>query len=146
MIAVDTNILVYAHRPESPLHERALVTLDELHAVGSPWGIPVHCLVEFAAVVSNPRIWRQPSSPSAIADQAAVWQESRGFRLLGDDAVVWSRSCELATRGHVAGGAWYDARVAAACLAHGVRELWTADRDYSHFPAVRVRNPLVESG
>jgi toxin-antitoxin system PIN domain toxin len=143
MIAVDTNILVYAHRPESAPHSLALASLDGLHATGSAWGIPVHCLVEFAAVVSNPRIWRQPSSPDAIADQASAWLECRGFRLLGDDAVVWSRTHELAARGHISGAAWYDARIAAVCLAHGVRELWTADRDYSSFPALRTRNPLV---
>jgi predicted nucleic acid-binding protein len=37
-----------------------------------------------------------------------------------------------------------DARIAALCLQHGVRELWTADRDFSRFPALGVRNPLVE--
>lgn len=37
----------------------------------------------------------------------------------------------------------HDARVAALCLRHGVRELRTADRDFSLFPALRVRNPLV---
>lgn len=34
-------------------------------------------------------------------------------------------------------------RVAALCLAHGVRELWTADRDFSRFPALATANPLT---
>lgn len=145
MIAVDTNILVYAHRPESPWHAPALASLERLHVAGAPWGIPVDCLVEFAAVVSNPRLWRQPSPVAAIAGQAAVWFGSRGFRALGDDAVVWSRAHDLAARANLAGPAWYDARIAAVCLAHGVRELWTADRDYTRFPTLRVRNPLVDT-
>ena len=33
--------------------------------------------------------------------------------------------------------------IAALCLAHGVRELWTHDRDFGRFPALAVRNPLV---
>jgi uncharacterized protein len=37
----------------------------------------------------------------------------------------------------------HDARVAALCLAHGISELWSADRDFGRFPGVRVRNPLV---
>jgi hypothetical protein len=37
----------------------------------------------------------------------------------------------------------HDARVAALCLSHGVRELWSADRDFGAFPALAVRNPLV---
>jgi predicted nucleic acid-binding protein len=36
-------------------------------------------------------------------------------------------------------------RLAALCLDHGARELWTADRDFSRFPRLRTRNPLVAS-
>ena len=36
-----------------------------------------------------------------------------------------------------------DARIAALCLSHGVSELWSADRDFSRFPDIAVRNPLV---
>ena len=45
--------------------------------------------------------------------------------------------------GHVQGPAVHDARVAAICIGHGVRELLTADRDYDRFPSLRRRNPLV---
>jgi len=41
------------------------------------------------------------------------------------------------------GGAIHDARIAALCLYHGVTELWSADRDFTRFPALAVRNPLV---
>ena len=145
MIAVDTNLLLYAHRPESPFHERALQVVEALWSERGAWGIPVHCLVEFAAVASNGRIWKAPSSRDQIAEQVAVWEESPTLRLLGDDRTVWRRCLELAGRGLCEGGAWYDARIAGACLAHGVAELWTADRDYSRFPALRTRNPLVEA-
>jgi predicted nucleic acid-binding protein len=36
----------------------------------------------------------------------------------------------------------HDARIAALCVFHGVRELWSADRDYSRFPDLTVVNPL----
>jgi hypothetical protein len=29
------------------------------------------------------------------------------------------------------------------CQNHGVRELWTADRDFGRFPDLKVKNPLV---
>jgi uncharacterized protein len=45
---------------------------------------------------------------------------------------------------HVIGPQVHDARVAALCRVHGVRELWTADRDFSRFPGLAVRNPLVD--
>jgi hypothetical protein len=47
------------------------------------------------------------------------------------------------TAGNIIGGRIHDARVAALCLYHGVRELWTADRDFSMFPQLKTHNPLV---
>lgn len=44
---------------------------------------------------------------------------------------------------HREDGPHHDSAVAAICLSHGVTELWTADRDYSFFPTLRTRNPLV---
>lgn len=38
-----------------------------------------------------------------------------------------------------------EARVAALCLHHGVREPWTADRDFGRFPSLSTRNPLVST-
>lgn len=142
MIAVDTNILVYAHRPEAPFHQKARRCLSELYIARRPWAIPCHCLVEFAAVVSSPRIWKDPSSPEHIRAQAQAWRTSPELHLLGDDATVWDRCLDLAERGSVHAGRWYDARIAAICLAHGVRRLWTVDRDYSRFPDLPIRNPL----
>ena len=43
-----------------------------------------------------------------------------------------------------AGPAVHDARIAALCLQHGVRELWSADRDFGRYPALRVVNPLLK--
>ena len=88
MIAVDTNILVYAHRPEFQLHERAVRVLSELSRSGAPWTIVIHCLVEFAGVVSHPGRFRQPSSAHQIADQIDAWREAPTFTLLSDSAPV----------------------------------------------------------
>ena len=53
------------------------------------------------------------------------------------------KSLPLLGRGKVQGGMVHDARIAALCLDHGVAELWSADRDFSRFPSLRTRNPLV---
>jgi len=88
MIAVDTNLLVYAHRSESPLHARALDLMEGLCGGRRALGIPIHCLVDFAAVVSSGRLWKEPSRVEHIADQVAVWSESPSCRLLADDETV----------------------------------------------------------
>jgi len=50
----------------------------------------------------------------------------------------------LAQRARIVGPRIHDARIAAICLNHGVRELWTADRHFSDFPSLKIRNPLVD--
>ena len=55
----------------------------------------------------------------------------------------WPALADLLADGKIVGPSVHDARIAALCLAHGVRELWTADRDFSRYPALRTINPLV---
>jgi predicted nucleic acid-binding protein len=48
----------------------------------------------------------------------------------------------LASKARIAGAAIHDARIAALCVQHGVRELWSADRDFGRYTGLRVVNPL----
>jgi predicted nucleic acid-binding protein len=66
MIAVDTNLLVYAHREDSEWHAAAKTCLVELATSGSPWAIAWSSLHEFVAVVTHPRIY-SPPAPQAMA-------------------------------------------------------------------------------
>ena len=81
MIAIDTNVLVYAHREDSEWHSQASASVRTLATGRVLWGLP------------GPMV--------------------------------------------------HDAKVAALCLTHGVTEFWTADRDFSRFPSLPVRNPLL---
>lgn len=143
MIALDTNILVYAHRPEFTLHKPANALIAELSSASQPWALILHCLVEFAGVVSHPRRFQQPSTAEQIADQVAAWRESPSLVLLEESPAVIDTFLELLASSQVGGAMVHDARIASACLAGGVRELWTCDRDYGRFPRLRTRNPLV---
>ena len=143
MIAVDTNVLVYAHREDSPWHARALTTVRGLAEGPAPWAIPWPCLHEFLAIVTHPRIYAPPTPMERALDQVGAWLESPTLLLLAEGDGYWGALRSLAEGGRVAGPAVHDATVAALCLHHGVRELWTADRDFGRFPALGVRNPLV---
>jgi predicted nucleic acid-binding protein len=66
MIAVDTNILIYAHREETPQHALAKSHIERLARGFAPWSIPVFCLSEFVRVVTHPRVFAPPS-PLATA-------------------------------------------------------------------------------
>jgi toxin-antitoxin system PIN domain toxin len=143
VIAVDTNLLVYAHREDSPWHKAAHARMLELAQGRAPWAVPWPCLHEFAAIVTHPRIFIPPTPLSAVLEQIEAWLESPSLTLLSEEPGYWISLREVLRVGRVAGPVVHDARVAALCLHHGVQELWTADRDFSRFPRLVVRNPLV---
>ncbi|MBI4814995.1 MAG: PIN domain-containing protein [Deltaproteobacteria bacterium] len=144
MIAIDTNIMVYAHRPEMPLHDRAKAALSDLVASGGRYGLPFHCLVEFAGVVGHRKIFKVPSSPTQVRKQIDAWLEPPNGWLLTEDEAMLPVFLDALERSKVAGGAVHDARIAACCEFHGVKELWSADRDFGRFSRIRFRNPLVD--
>jgi len=143
MIAVDTNLLVYAHRKDSPWHEQALARVAELAEGAAPWAVPAACLHEFLAIVTHPRIYRPPTPLSLALDQVDAWRESPSLVTLAETDGYWPDLRRVLERSKAAGAMVHDARVAALCRHHGVRELWTADRDFSRFADLATRNPLV---
>ncbi len=144
MIAVDTIILVYAHREDSPWHEKAYSRVTGLAEGRSPWAIPWPCLHEFAAIVTHPRVYTPPTPLAACIDQIEAWLESPSLVLLSEMENYWLRLRTLIQDGKIAGPKIHDARIAALCLHHGVKTLWTADRDFSAFARLKAVNPLIE--
>ncbi len=143
MIALDTNLLVHAHRRDASLHQAASVLVRELAEAPTPWAVCYHSLVEFHAVVTRHRLWEMPSSPEAAVDQVRAWRESPSLRILHDNDECLDVLHDLALHGAVSGGLIHDARIAGCCLIHGISELWTVDRDFRRFPGLRCRNPLT---
>lgn len=143
MIAVDTNLLVYAHREDSPHHEPALRLLTDLVTGPRQVGIPWPCLHEFLAVVTHLRIYDPPTDVALAISAVERLVGAPGMHLLGEGADHLPILKSLLVSGRVTGPRIHDARVAAICVSAGVEALWSADRDFSWFPQLRVVNPLA---
>ena len=137
MIAVDTNVLIYAHRRETSLHAVSLRRLTDMAEAEAPWGLPVFCLAEFVRVVTHLRVFRPPSALDVALEFLQRLLESPSLRLLLPGpgyAGLFARACaSAAVRGNLA----FDAQMAAVCREHGITELLTADRDFARFPDLR---------
>ena len=143
MIAVDSNLLVYAHREDSPWYDAAYARIVEL-AEGRPlWAIPWPCIHEFLAIVTHPRIYNPPTPLERAIDQVEAWLESPSLVVLAESADYWPLLRSTLQTGRISGPQVHDARVVALCQQHGVSKLWTADRDFGRFPGLSIRNPLV---
>lgn len=143
MIAVDTNILVYAHRKESRFHGEAAALLKELAEGNQTWSIPWPCVYEFFSVVTHPKIWKEAAtSPERASAQLGVWLQSPVVTPLSETTGFYEILESYLTLPRVRGPVVHDARIAALCVAHGVEQLLTKDRDFSLFSKLKIKDPF----
>jgi toxin-antitoxin system PIN domain toxin len=143
MIALDTNLLVYAYREDSAFHSDAMEHLRPVIEGDKPWALPWPCAHEFIGVVTNGRVYKPASPLSRALGFLDSLMASPQLHLISESPGYFKKLRELALAAQLSGPRIHDARIAALCLHHGVRELWTADRDFSIFPQLKTRNPLV---
>jgi hypothetical protein len=144
LIALDTNILVYARREETNHHGAAVGLLRQLAEGPAPWAIPWPCVYEFLRVVTHPRVFDPPTDPDAAIEDLERLFESPTLHLLGEGPLHPAQMYEAVRGGRATGNLVHDAHIAALVREHGVREIWTTDRDFARFPGVRTRNPFTE--
>lgn len=143
MVAVDSNLLVYAHREDAEWHKEASAALLGLANGNERWAIPWPCVHEFLAIVTHPNIYKPPTPLKTACEAVRAWMASPVLVFIGEGPGYFNKLEALALGAKVAGGAVHDARIAAICEHHGVKEFWSADRDFSRFHNFRVRNPLA---
>jgi len=140
MIAIDTNLLVYAHRSSMPQHRAAREAIEEALEEAVGCGIAAPSVAEFWAVVTHSATDR-PSKP----------EEALGFlAALGDGGVeIWPMTGDAATRMPriardlgVRGVRIFDLQIALTALDAGATEIWTHDRNFVTVPGLKVRDPL----
>ena len=101
---------------------------------------------EVFAIATHARIYNPPTPAARAIDQIDAWLECPSLVLLAETEGLWPTLRPLLQKSLIAGPAVHEARIAALCLQHGERELWSADRDLRRFPVLRVVNPLLKTG
>ena len=145
MIAVDTNLLVYAHREDSKWHAEAKRALTDLAESGAEWALPWPCVHEFLGIVTHPRIFWPPTPLDQALVAVDAWLGVPRVVILGESLEYWQILRPLLVTSKVVGPKIHDARIAALCRDHAVDTLWSADRDFGRFSGLVVVNPLIGS-
>jgi predicted nucleic acid-binding protein len=142
VIALDTNILIYAHREGTPQHAQARDAILQVLNDVQGWGIPLPCVAEFWRAVTHPGHPGGPSSSAAVTNffhhlltqgHGHVWTPGAGF---AQRLMRWAASLK------VRGVRIFDLQIALIASEHGAREIWTHDRNFLSVPGVKVRDPL----
>ena len=138
MIAVDTNVLVYAHRSSLKGHERALLWLRHLAEGNLPWGLPVFCLGEFVRIVTHPRILDPPSTLDEALGALNGLLASPSVRVLSPGPQYPALFRDAVQAADARGNLAFDAQIAAVCRENGATRMLTLDRDFTRFPGLQV--------
>ncbi len=137
MIAVDTNILVYAHRREFAEHDRARARLSHLADGDALWALPVFCLGEFLRVVTHPAILKPPSTIEQAVGAIEAVLASASLRILTPGDRYPALLVDTVRAARVTGNLAFDAQIAALCREHGVHTIVSNDRDFERFADLR---------
>ncbi|HDG97400.1 MAG TPA: PIN domain-containing protein [Desulfobacterales bacterium] len=138
MIAVDTNILVYAHREEFPLHKKALKRIKELAEGREPWALPVFCLTEFLRIVTHPRLLDPPSDLRTALEVLNNLLKSPSLVLLRPGQNFWAFLNDIVIQADARGNLVFDAQIVALCKEYGIRDLLSEDRDFTRFKEITL--------
>jgi len=138
VIAVDTNIIVYAHREEMPQHRDALSRITHLAEGDAPWGIPVFCIGEFVRVVTHPRLFDPPYTDNEACDALDRILQSPSLRVLYPGPGYISLFQDAVRDANAVGNLVFDAQIVAVCRESGVSSLITEDRDFRRFPGFKT--------
>jgi hypothetical protein len=145
MIAVDTNLLVYAHRSQVPEHGAAKEAIEKASMDSQGWGFTLTSLLEFWSIVTHPLAPPRPSTPAEasaflqalIRDaEAQIWLPREGFGL---------RLIQLGSKLRVSGPRIFDLTIALTAFEGGAREIWTHDLGFRSVPGIRIVFPLMQS-
>ena len=137
MIALDTNLLVYAHRSAVAEHRSARRAIVRASTSSGGWGFSLPVVGEFWSVVTHPTAAGRPSAPEE-ARRFLVALEAAGAEIWTPGAGFAARLTQLATDLSVNGPRVFDLQIALMAFEGGATELWTADRRFVSVPGLPV--------
>jgi toxin-antitoxin system PIN domain toxin len=141
VIAIDTNVLVYAHRAALAEHRAARRAIERAMASGG-WGITHPTVAEFWSVATHPASAGRPSTPTQARAFLRAMFEDGGAHYWLPVAGFGERFLRLAADLGVTGSRIFDLQIAAIAYENGARELWSHDRNFLTVSGLRVVDPL----
>lgn len=141
MLLADVNTFIYAHRPESPRFEEHRAWLTSALSAAEPFGVSELVLSSFVRIVTNHRVFVEPTPPALAFDFCAAVLSSPSAVALRPGPRHWrifeSLCRDVGARGNVVP----DAFLAALAIEHGAT--WVSgDRGFARFPGLRWTLPL----
>jgi hypothetical protein len=141
--ALDVNILLYASDTSSPHHEQAKSFIESCIAGQEVFYLGWPTMMGYLRIATHSAVFDHPLSPEEAMANTDTLLDLPHVRFLSEDEEFWAvyraTTADVPTRGNLVP----DAHLAALLRLHGVKTLYTHDRDFLKFPFLDVRDPLV---
>lgn len=143
--AVDVNVLLYASDSASDCHSLAAAFLRSVIAGTEICYIPWPTVLSYLRMATHPRIFATPLSPREAQQNIGRLLNCAHIRCIAETDDFWQTYQQIADTIPARGNLVPDLHLAALLKLHGIRTLYTRDRDFARFPFLRVINPFPNS-
>jgi uncharacterized protein len=143
VLSPDVNVLIYAHREDGHIeHPRFASWLTSLATSPEPFALSHLVLVGFVRIVTNPRVFKRPSTLEESLGFVGELVRRPTARLVGPGPEHWMLVAELCRAANASGKLVADAQHAAIAVENGCTWV-TTDSDFARFPHLRWRHPFT---
>lgn len=143
--AIDVNVLLYASDSESEFHDAAARFLEDCAARKEAFYVPWPVVMGYLRVATHPAILARPLHPNEAAANVGALLGLSHCRAIGEEPGFWRIYRQVVSESPARGNLVPDAHVAALLLQHGIRRIYTRDRDFRRFTFLDVRDPFARS-
>lgn len=141
MLLADVNVFIYSHRPESVRHEEYRDWLSNRLAGPEPFGVSELVLSSFVRIVTNHRVYRDPTPPAAALDFCRAVREAPSALAVRPGPRHWDVFTRFVHELQARSNDVPDAYLAAMAVEAGATWV-TTDRGFARFPDLRWQTPL----
>jgi toxin-antitoxin system PIN domain toxin len=135
---IDVNVLVAAHRPDHPAHQRCRDCLDGPCRDG--FALTAHVWNGFIRLVTHDQVFAKPTPMDVALAAVDTWRRRPRSEVLSDSAASWEAFSRLCRQQRASGNAVYDLHLAALAIADD-RLLISSDAGFGAIPGLRWQQP-----
>lgn len=142
--AIDANVLLYASDGDSPFHHAALRFVEQCARGPELVVLPWPTVMAYLRIATHPAIFARPLTPEDAMGNIEALLVRPHVQVLGEADHFWNVFREVTAAVVTRGNLVPDAHLAAILREHGVRDLYTRDRDFRKFDFLRIRDPFSQ--
>jgi uncharacterized protein len=141
--SLDVNVLLYASDRSSDRYQRARSFLDSCAAGPEILCLAWPTLMSYLRIATHPRIFSAPLSPDDALGNVSALLALPHVRAVSELEGFVDAYKHVAGDIPVRGNLVPDVHVAAILFQHGVRTLYSNDRDFRKFQTLDLRDPFA---